>query len=282
MSGFTCLTLLGTGSSGGVPRANGDWGHCDPENTKNRRRRCSALLERAASREDYYFGDKVTRIVIDTAPDFREQMLSTQVPRLDGVVFTHDHADQTHGVDDLRAFALLQRQRIPVWMDEATRATLMTRFGYAFTSPEASIYPAILDARDMPEPETPLTIEGPGGDLNVTPFLQEHGRIMSLGFLSAGIAYSADISALPEPSANIIRNAECWAVDALRDEPHPTHFSVGDALSAIETVDAKRAVLTNLHITLDYDALSRRLPKQVVCGYDGLKVINDQGEVSIT
>lgn len=281
MSAVTRLTLLGTGSSGGVPRANGDWGLCDPANPKNRRRRCAALLEYAQSQEALDRGESVTRIVIDTSPDFREQMLSAAVPRIDGVVITHDHADQTHGLDDLRAFAILQRERIAVWMDEPTRETLFERFSYAFVSPPGSLYPAILDARAMPEPGCALDINGPGGTVSITPFLQEHGRINSLGFLSGGIAYSADINALPDASADVIAGVDCWAVDALRDESHPTHFNVSDALAAIARIKAKTAVLTNLHNTLDHTALTQRLEPHIYAGYDGLRIQNGPSGLDI-
>lgn len=279
MSRVTRLTLLGTGSSGGVPRANGDWGACDPANPKNRRRRCSGLLEGAASLEALQAGKDVTRIVIDTSPDFREQMLSAGVPRLDGVVMTHDHADQTHGLDDLRAFALLQRQRIPVWMDSATRKTLFERFSYAFTSPPGSIYPAILDAKDMPEPGQPVSIDGPGGAVSITPFRQDHGRIHALGFLCDGLAYSADINGLPDESAELLKNVQCWAVDALRHEPHPTHFTVDEALVALKRVNARSGILTNMHITLDYDAMADALPDHVKAGFDGAQALIIDGQL---
>jgi len=281
VNAVTRLTLLGTGSSGGVPRANGDWGSCDPENPRNRRRRCSALIEHAQSTEALDTGEAVTRVVIDTSPDFREQMLSARVPRLDGVVFTHDHADQTHGLDDLRAFALLQRQRIPVWMDEATRTTLFQRFSYAFIAPEGSLYPAILNAREMPLPGENLAIDGPGGSVTLIPFLQEHGRIMSLGFRTGQLAYSADINGLPIESTDILSGIGCWVVDALRDEPHPTHFSVSDALEALTRVGAQQGVLTNLHITLDHNTLSDRLPAHVACAYDGMTITASEGLLEI-
>ena len=275
MTGLVRITLLGTGSSGGVPRANGDWGLCDPSNPRNRRRRCSALVERAASRADLDAGAQVTRVVIDTSPDFREQMISAHVPRIDGVVLTHDHADQTHGIDDLRAFAYLQRQRIPVWMDEATRSTLVARFGYTFETPPGSGYPAILDRRDMPDFGTPVTISGPGGDVDIIPFDQEHGRIRSLGFRIGNIAYSPDINVLPDASIPHIRDIECWIIDALRLEPHPTHFTVEDALDALGRVGARFGVLTNMHITLDYDVLADTLPDHVWPGYDGMRLVDD-------
>lgn len=281
MTGVTRLTLLGTGSSGGVPRANGDWGDCDPANPRNRRRRCSALLERARTPEDLQEGDAVTRVVIDTSPDFREQMISAGVKRLDGVLLTHEHADQTHGIDDVRAFALLQRQRIPVWMDNRTADIMLARFSYAFVAPKGSIYPPILDARRELQPRQTVDIDGPGGVLSVTPYDQEHGPIRSLGFVSDGLAYSADISALPAESADLLRDVDCWAVDALREEHHPTHYTVSDALAAIKAIGAKRAVLTNLHITLDYETLSSQLPAGVVCAYDGLSVTKSGGSVHV-
>lgn len=279
MSGLTRITLLGTGSSGGVPRANGDWGDCDPGNPRNRRRRCSALVERANSRADLDAGTAVTRVVIDTSPDFREQMLSARVPRIDGVVLTHDHADQTHGIDDLRAFAYLQRQRIPVWMDASTAATVTTRFGYTFETPPGSSYPAILDRREMPAPGTPVTVNGPGGPVSLIPIDQEHGAIRSLGFRIGEIAYSPDINRLPDHSVGALAGVGCWVVDALREEPHPTHFTVSDALAAIERVGARQAVLTNLHITLDYETLAAKLPAHVRPAHDGLRLICDGNEV---
>ncbi|WP_417486635.1 MBL fold metallo-hydrolase [Maricaulis sp.] len=273
MTGVTRLTLLGTGSSGGVPRANGDWGDCDPENPKNRRRRCSALIEHAQSQEALNDGDAVTRVVIDTSPDFREQMLAAEVRRIDAVLLTHDHADQTHGIDDLRAFAYLQRQRIPVWMDDATRETLTVRFGYTFAAPPGSGYPPILDQRAIPQFGDAIRIDGPGGCVAITPFDQEHGRIRSVGFRIGDLAYSADINGLPDHSAEILAGVTCWVVDALRDEPHPTHYNVDDALEAIERVGAVSGVLTNLHITLDHAELSARLPDGVRAGHDGLQII---------
>lgn len=279
MNGVTRLTILGCGSSGGVPRSNGDWGVCDPANPKNRRRRCSALIEQAADLAALETGQAVTRVVIDTSPDFREQMLSAKVPRLDAVLITHDHADQTHGIDDLRAFALLQRQRMPVWMDAATAKTLTSRFSYAFKARPGSPYPAILDQHAMPDFGTELVIDGAGGPIGIIPFDQEHGSIRSVGFRVGALAYSADISALPQASANVLRGVGCWVVDALREEPHPTHFGVPDALREIERVGAKAAVLTNLHITLDHDALAARLPITVSCAHDGMRILATGGEI---
>ncbi|WP_203292322.1 MBL fold metallo-hydrolase [Maricaulis parjimensis] len=272
MSRATRITLLGTGSSGGVPRANGDWGDCDPANPKNRRRRCSVLVEGAASLADLEAGSAVTRLVIDTSPDFREQMLSACVPRLDGVLFTHDHADQTHGIDDLRAFAYLQRERIPVWLDEATDSTLSRRFGYTFETPPGSGYPPILDKRAMPASGEALTVTGPGGPVEIIPITQRHGRIHSLGFRIGALAYSPDINELPDSSRPLLDGVQCWIVDALREEPHPTHFCLSETLDEIDRAGVSLGVLTNMHITLDHARLSAQLPAHVHAGYDGLQI----------
>jgi phosphoribosyl 1,2-cyclic phosphate phosphodiesterase len=279
MSAVTRLTILGCGSSGGVPRSNGDWGLCEPSNPWNRRRRCSGLVEVAADLDALEAGDAVTRIVIDTSPDFREQMISARVRHIDAVLITHDHADQTHGIDDLRAFALLQRRRMPVWMDDAAARTLTTRFAYAFTAPPGSPYPAILDQHALPDFGSELVIIGPGGPVTIIPFDQAHGSIRSVGFRIGDLAYSADINALPESSAAILDGVGCWVVDALRHEPHPTHFHVDAALEALQRVNAGLGVLTNLHITLDHDKLAEGLPEDVRCAHDGLQVLSIDGTV---
>ncbi|MHA6288584.1 MBL fold metallo-hydrolase [Maricaulis sp. CAU 1757] len=272
MSGYIRLTLLGTGSSGGVPRSNGDWGACDPTEPRNERRRCSALIERACDRDTLEAGAAVTRLVIDTSPDFRAQMLAARVRHIDGVALTHDHADQTHGIDDVRAFAYFQEQRVPVWMDAATRATMMQRFGYVFETPSGSAYPPILEAMEMPAPGDAFRVTGPGGAIDITPIAQQHGRIPSLGFRVGGLAYSPDISGLPDSSLPHMSGLACWVVDALREEPHPTHFAVRDAIEAVRRVGAKAAVLTNMHNTLDYASLKRRLPDGFRPGHDGLQI----------
>jgi len=280
-TGYKRLTILGCGSSGGVPRANGDWGACDPENPKNRRRRCSLLVERAQTRADMDEGEAVTRVVIDVSPDFREQMLSANVPRIDAVLITHDHADQTHGMDDLRAFALSQRMRIPVWMDEATAETLLVRFGYAYNAKPGSPYPSILDRRMMPDHGSVVEIDGPGGAINCIPFDQEHGSIRSLGFRFDEIAYSADVNGVPDESYDILSGIKAWILDALRPDTHPTHFGVIDALAALDRAQVKTGILTNLHIPLDYDQLNSSLPDHIQCAFDGMQISSEGGFVSI-
>jgi phosphoribosyl 1,2-cyclic phosphate phosphodiesterase len=257
------FTILGSGSSGGVPRLGNDWGKCDPENPKNRRLRCAALIERFSPRG-------VTTVLIDSGPDIREQLLSVRLEALDAVIYTHDHADHTHGIDDLRVLCYRMRHRIDAWLDASTEASLMTRFGYCFESPPGRSYPPILNARRI-EPGVAFDITGAGGRIGVHPVRQAHGEIDSLGFRVGGVAYSPDISGLTEESVRALSGLDVWIVDALRYMPHPSHFTVAQALDWIERLKPKRAILTHLHVDLDYDTLKRELPADVEPAYDGLQ-----------
>jgi phosphoribosyl 1,2-cyclic phosphate phosphodiesterase len=258
------LTLLGTGSSGGVPRLGNNWGACDPSNPRNRRRRCAALIDR-------FGGRGITRVLIDTPPDLREQLLEANVASIDGVLFTHDHADHTHGIDELRILAFNMNRRVDVHFDARTRATLVARFGYCFQARPGSSYPPILTAHDI-EPPNVVRVDGAGGPIEALPIVQEHGDIHSLGFRIQDVAYSPDISGLSSEGLAALRNLDLWIVDALRYIPHPSHFSVAQALQSIEKVAPKRAILTHLHIDLDYETLKRELPAHVVPAYDGMVV----------
>jgi phosphoribosyl 1,2-cyclic phosphate phosphodiesterase len=251
-------TILGCGSSGGVPRIGNDWGACDPAEPKNRRRRCSLLVDRGG-----------TSVLIDTSPDLREQLLDAGVMRLDAVLYTHAHADQAHGIDDLRALSYLMRRRIPTWADADTLDALSRRFSYCFHQAPDSGYPAILRGHVI---DGPLRVTGPGGVLDVIPFPQEHGGVISLGFRIGPLAYSSDVVGLPEESFAALEGVRCWIVDALRDTPHPTHAHVDLALEWIARLRPERAILTNLHVDLDYHDLRRRLPKGVEPAYDGMVI----------
>lgn len=262
------VTILGCGSSGGVPRADGNWGVCDPAEAKNRRRRCSLLVERAP-RAGWGQG-AATTVVVDTSPDFREQAISAQMQRLDGVLFTHDHADQTHGLDDIRAFALNQRARIPTWMDDATWRRLEHRFGYIFHSTGG--YPAIGELRSLPGLGVRFEVDGPAGPIPVVAFDQEHGEIRSLGFRFGSIAYSPDVNGLPEEAFAALAGVDTWIVDALRYTWHPTHANLEQALGWIDRVKPRRAILTNMHIDLDFKQLASELPTGVEPAYDGLSL----------
>jgi phosphoribosyl 1,2-cyclic phosphate phosphodiesterase len=261
------VTILGCGSSGGVPRIGGadgagDWGACDPDNPRNWRRRCSILVRQ--------IGDAgATNVLIDTAPELREQLVMARCGVLDGVLITHNHADQTHGLDDIRAVAYHMRRRIDLYTDRRTLEGLDERFGYVFATPPGSGYPPILTPHEI-APLEPFHVEGPGGAVPVLPFWQEHGNFGALGFRLGPVAYSSDVNAMPEESLAALEGVDLWIVDALRYTPHPTHAHVALALEWIARVKPKQAVLTNLHIDLDYETLKRELPPGVEPAYDGM------------
>jgi phosphoribosyl 1,2-cyclic phosphate phosphodiesterase len=259
------FTILGCGASPGVPRIGGDWGSCDPLNPKNRRRRCSLLAERCS--DD---GGK-TQVLIDTSPDLREQALAAGLTSLDGVLFTHPHADHTHGIDDLRGFVLNMRRRLDVHADAFTTARLKESFSYCFTTPPGSEYPPILTAYLL-EAYTPVSIAGPGGVLTAVPIRQKHGRINALAFRIGGLAYSPDLSDLNAEAEAALQGLDVWIVNALRYTPHPSHLTVDQALAWIERLKPKRAILTHMHVDLDYETLQRSLPPNVDPGYDGLEI----------
>ncbi|GJE43452.1 MBL fold metallo-hydrolase [Methylobacterium soli] len=261
------LRILGCGSSGGVPRVAYGWGACDPDEPRNRRRRCSILAER----QD---GAGTTMLLVDTSPDLREQLIDAGISRLDAVLFTHAHADHTHGIDDVRPLVIHMRRRIPVYADATTRALLEARFGYCFATPPGSAYPPVLDMNDLVEGEA-VSIEGPGGALTAEPFGMEHGNEAALGFRFGSAAYAPDVSLMPDASKARLRGLDLLIIDALRETPHPTHYSVSDALALIEEVAPRRAILTNLHTDLDYATLARKLPPHVSPAYDGLSVTTD-------
>jgi phosphoribosyl 1,2-cyclic phosphate phosphodiesterase len=262
------LTILGCGSSGGVPRVAAGWGACDPSNPKNRRRRCSALVERISD-------NGTTSILVDTSPDLREQLLDAGVKRLDGVLFTHEHADHIHGIDDLRPMVIAMRRKMPVYASRMTSELLLIRFGYCFETPPGSGYPPILEAHRL-DHNVETAISGPGGPIGALPFRMIHGDIDAFGFRFGNIAYAPDVSEMPEASMACLEGLDVLILDALRYTPHPTHFSVAEALDLIERVKPKRAVLTNLHTDLDYGTLRSELPPQVEPAYDGLRIEIDQ------
>lgn len=256
------FTILGCGSSGGVPRLGGHWGECDPDNPKNRRRRCSMLVER----ED---NGGTTTVLIDTSPDLREQLLGAEVGRLDAVIYTHSHADHVHGIDDLRMIVFNMRARLPVWADAPTRTALMERFNYAFVQPEGSTYPPILDMNDI---AGDVTITGAGGPITFSPFTVAHGGMDALGFRIADVAYLPDVAQIPDQAWPMLDGLECWIVDALRRAPHPTHSHLSQTLEWIARAQPKSAVLTNMHIDLDYETVAAETPDHIQPAFDGLRL----------
>lgn len=246
------VTMLGCGTSGGVPKMPLHWGDCDPTNPKNRRRRASILIEQGE-----------TRLLVDTSPDLREQMISAGVMDLSAVFYTHDHADHTHGIDDLRGFAQKSREKVALYADEATLQTLKERFGYIFQTING--YPAIARGH---------TIKGnvKVGSITMKPFEQIHGGGLSLGYRFGDMAYSTDLNAMPESAFEALKGVKVWIVDALRHQPHPTHSHLEQTLEWIERVKPERAILTHMTWDLDYETLKKALPKGVEPAYDGMTI----------
>jgi len=258
------LTILGCGSSGGVPRIGGDWGACDPSNPKNRRRRCSVLVEQRGE-------GGVTRVLIDTSPDLREQMLSADIRDIDGVLYTHEHADHTHGIDDLRAFYLRRRKRVELWADEPTGQMLSSRFTYCFFTAPGSDYPPVA-ALNRLEAGVAVEMQGAGGGIAALPFRVHHGNIDALGFRFGGTAYTPDLNGIPDESLEALKDLDLWIVDALRYTPHPSHFSLKETLGWIEKLKPRRAIITNMHVDLDFETLKRELPPNAEPAYDGMMI----------
>jgi phosphoribosyl 1,2-cyclic phosphate phosphodiesterase len=259
------FTILGCGSSGGVPRADGNWGACDPGEPKNRRRRCSLLVRRAGGES----AEMQTTVLVDTSPDLVWQTADAGAKRLDGVLLTHDHADQVHGLDDIRAFAIRQRAVVPVWMDEATEASVRRRFGYIFEG--SGGYPAIAMPRRLPPHADRWRIEGASGEIPIVTFEQQHGSIRSVGYRFGEVAYSSDVDGLPESAFEALQGVGVWIVDALRETPHPSHAHLARTLEWIERVRPGRAILTNLHVDMDYATLKAKLPAGIEPAYDGMR-----------
>ena len=254
------FTILGCGSSGGVPRLGGHWGDCDPANPKNRRRRCSLLVER--------FDDNgATQVLIDSSPDLRAQLLDAEVGRLDAVLYTHSHADHVHGLDDLRMIVFNMRARLPVYAAATTQNDLISRFGYAFVQPPGSAYPPILDLYAI---DGDVVIDGPGGPITFTPFEVTHGNVDALGFRIADVAYLPDVSDIPEPIWPVLHGLDTWILDALRRTPHPSHSHLENSLGWIAKAKPRRAILTNMHVDLDYATVMGETDDHVEPAYDGL------------
>ncbi|SFS05971.1 MBL fold metallo-hydrolase [Yoonia litorea] len=262
MTDTLSFRILGCGSSGGVPRLGGQWGACDPSNPKNVRKRCSLLVTRTGAAGQ-------TRVLIDTSPDMRQQLLDADVGTLDAVVYTHSHADHVHGIDDLRMVVFNKRERLQVYADGDTTNDLLGRFGYAFVQPKGSSYPPILELNPI---DGLFKIEGAGGEIPFLPFKVKHGRIEALGFRINNVAYLPDVSDIPDEAWPAVENLDTWIVDALRRDPHPTHAHLEKTLSWIERVAPRQAVLTNMHNDLDYATVAAETPDHILPAYDGMTI----------
>lgn len=268
MSDTLTFTLLGTGSSGGVPRVGNQWGNCDPNNPKNQRRRCALLVESSSSA-------KTTTILIDAGADLRMQLLTSQVTNLDAVLLTHPHADHIFGLDDLRQLCWLMEKPIDVWMDESTSEIVHRSFSYCFTLPTGSNYSVFCSEKRINYPHS-FSVTGGAGSIDVQPLLANHGEIDALGFRIGSLVYLPDIKQLAdEESLRHVAGCEFLIIDALRYKPHPAHFSVDDALDFINMIKPGKAILTNMHSDLDYETLKAELPAGVTPGYDGQTIVID-------
>ncbi len=256
------FTILGCGSSGGVPRLGGIWGECDPDNPRNTRRRCSLLVERVTD-------TGTTTVLIDTSPDLRMQLLDAGIGHLDGVVYTHAHADHVHGIDDLRMVVFNMRERVRVWADGATTDALLSRFGYAFIQPEGSPYPPILDLHEI---DGLVTVDGAGGPVTLTPFEVGHGAIDALGFRIGDLAYLPDVKIIPNASLPHLEGLKVWILDSLRRSEHPTHISFDEALAWFDRMKPERGILTNMHVDIDWTRAETETPDNVSAAFDGMQI----------
>ncbi len=263
------VTILGCGSSGGVPVAggfpdsstpNGDWGACDPSNPRNRRRRASILVEEGP-----------TSLLVDTTPDLREQLLSRSVRRLNAVFYTHAHADHCHGIDDLRGINFCMEKAIPAYSSEETMNELKQRFAYAFRGPSENgkFYRPSLIAHTLDgDASTPAEV----GSVTVVPFTQNHGNMPSLGLRFGDFAYSTDVWRLNAHAFDVLKGVKVWMVDCMRERPHPTHSHLEQTLEWIARVSPERAWLTHMDQSMDYASLLKKLPPNVEPAYDGLEI----------
>ncbi|CAF26099.1 MBL fold metallo-hydrolase [Bartonella quintana] len=257
------FTILGCGSSPGVPRPNGDWGACDPNNPKNKRYRSSLLVERIQA------SGKKTTVVIDTGPDFRSQMIDARVNHLDAALYTHSHADHIHGIDDLRSYALAQKCLIDIYADAFTLKHLKNAFSYCFQTQKGSFYSPILKEHLINE-DSQFIIQGQGDTITVKTHLQFHGTIHSLGFRIGNVAYCTDVSKFPEKTLQKLMNLEVLIIEALQFESHPSHLSVDQALQWIKYLKPKQAILTHMDRSLDYNEVINYVPAYVKPAYQGL------------
>jgi phosphoribosyl 1,2-cyclic phosphate phosphodiesterase len=252
------ITMLGSGPSWGVPRIGGDWGACDPSNPKNRRRRVSILVEEGGS-----------NLLVDTSPDLREQLLDTGTKRVDAVLFTHSHADHTHGIDDVRSSNRMMGKPLPIYAAPFTMTELKARFRYIFAPIDAEAKALFYKPAVEPhEIDGPFSVAG----IAVVPFMQDHGFSKTLGFRFGRFAYSTDVVTLDEAAFAALAGVEVWIVDCIRRAPHPTHSHIARTLEWIARVKPRRAIFTHMDQTLDYASLQRELPDGVEPGYDGLVI----------
>ncbi len=256
------FTILGCGSSGGVPRLSDGWGLCDPKNSKNYRLRCSLLIKAQTEKGD-------TKLLVDASPDLRQQLLNSKIDNLDSVLFTHAHADHMHGIDDLRMIFFKRRSMLPIWANKQTALRIKKSFTYLIEQEKGTKYPPILTLNEI---KKSFSVEGNGGKVIVEPLLVKHGDIDALGFRIANVAYIPDVSEFYRESWERVKNLDVLIIDALRRSPHPNHAHLEKTLNWIEKLNPQKAYLTNMHNDLDYETVRKETPKNVYPAFDGLTV----------
>ena len=266
---MTRLTILGSGPSSGVPGVGIGWGACDPANPRNRRLRQSVMVERGA-----------TRVLVDTSPDLRQQLLTHGVEALDAILFTHAHADHLHGIDDLRGVNRAMNAALPVYTDAATKAHISERFGYV-------LEPLREGATVYYKPVLDVSVVAPGqafsvGELEVMPFDQDHGFSRTLGFRFGPIAYSTDVLNLPPEAFEALLGVDVWIIGVFSIKPHNTHAHVDRALEWIDRVRPRHAILTHLGPTIDHAALEAMTPDHVHAAFDGMVIEAREGQIDIS
>tara|TARA_B100000963_G_C22615091_1_gene666911 strand:- start:1374 stop:2144 length:771 start_codon:yes stop_codon:yes gene_type:complete len=250
--------ILGCGSSMGVPRPDGYFGNCNPNNKKNYRTRCSALIK---SRNE--------SLLIDTSPDLRQQLLNNKIRDIDKVFYSHMHADQTHGINDLRIFYQKKKKTINVFADKPTRKHLLNNFKYCFENNNKE-YPAILKMNSI---SNNLYIKNGMKKIKIRPVKVQHGKVLSICYIiDKKIAYISDVSKIPNKELKYFKNLRYLIIDCLWFRNHPSHLNLDQSLELIRFLKPKKAILTNLHCDLDYNYLKKILPKNIIPAFDGLTI----------
>ena len=249
------FTILGCGSSLGIPRIDGFYGNCDPKNKKNIRSRCSALIR-----------SKNINILIDTSPDLKSQLLANKVKNIDKVFYTHAHADQTHGINELRVFSLKNRKKIPIYADIITKKNLKNTFDYCFK--DNKNYPSILEAKNLLSKHVLSDLKK---KIVIKTLKVHHGPIKSICYIINDIcAYAPDVNKIDEKDLRYLKNLKYFIVDCLRYNFHPTHYNLKNVLKLIDKIKPKKTILTNLSNEIDYNEIKNLLPKNVIPAHDGL------------
>ena len=250
--------ILGCGSSMGVPRPDGFFGNCDPKNKKNYRTRCSALIKTTNE-----------NILIDTSPDLRHQLLRHKIKKISKVLYSHMHGDQTHGINDLRAFFINSKKQIDVYADTSTSKYLRNSFSYCFNR-FSKEYPATLKLNKL---NKNFCIYNNKKKLNIKSVIVEHGKVKSNCFIiDKRIAYISDVSKIYKKDFKYFKNLKYLIVDCLWYRSHPSHFNLEKVLEIIKLFKPKNSILTNLHTDLDYIKLKKLLPKNTIPAHDGLTI----------